>query len=233
MARVQADAPPAGGALNSTLEGAIHNAKGDSHMWRFGVLLATFWTTGCGTVGSAKLDVMPPKFVAFEIQDERPAEQRTSSKTKESYGEVSRLGDDAMTPPGPELLKAWLGDKIGARLSRKQIVLSEFSVEVMDPAVQINEQGFNNAMASTPGANPVSGLLARWLIGGIESVKSDKTVGVRIAGKFDGADFAARGGGSYKGRVSQANINSVITQALEGTVTEIERLLSGPTEPTQ
>jgi hypothetical protein len=202
-------------------------------MWRFGVLLATLSAIGCGTVGSTKLDVTPPTFAAFEIQDERPAERRTSSKTNESYGEVSRLGDDAMTPPGPELLKAWLGDKIGARLSGKQIVLSEFSVEVVDPAVQINEQGFNNAMASTPGANAVSGLLARWLIGGIESAKSDKTVGVRIAGKFAGSDFAARGGGSFKGRVSQANINSVIAQALEGAVTEIERLLMGPTERTQ
>jgi hypothetical protein len=200
-------------------------------MWRFGVVLATLWMTGCGTVGSTKLDVPPAKFAAFEIQDERPAEQRTSSKTKEPYGEVSRLGDDAMTPAGPELLKAWLGDKIGARLSGKQIVLSEFSVQVVDPAVQINEQSFNNAMASTPGANPVSGLFARWLIGGIESLKSDKTVGVRIAGKFDGSDFVARGGGSFKGRVSEANINSVITQALEGTVKEIERLLLGPAEP--
>ena len=170
-------------------------------MWRFGVLLATLWATGCGTVGSTKLDVTPPKFAAFKIRDERPAEQRTSSKTKESYGEVSRLGDDAVTPPGPELLKAWLGDKIGARLLGRQIVLSEFSVQVVDPAVQINEQGFS--------------------------------IGVRIAGKFDGSDFVARGGGSFKGRVSQANINSVITQALEGAVTEIERLLIGPTEPTQ
>src|SRR2546427_9154168 len=109
-------------------------------MWRFGVLLATLWATGCGTVGSTKLDVTPPKFAAFEVRDERPAEQRTSSKTKESYGEVSRLGDDAVTPPGPELLKAWLGDKIGARLLGRQIVLSEFSVQVVDPAVQINEQ---------------------------------------------------------------------------------------------
>ena len=223
MARVQADSRPAGGALNSKR----------THMWRSGVLLAALWTTGCGTVGSTKLDVTPPKFAAFEIHDERPAEQRTSSKAKEAYGEVSRLGDDAMTPPGPELLKAWLGDKIGARLLGKKIVLSEFSVQVVDPAVQINEQGFNNAMASTPGANAVSGLLARWLIGGIESAKSDKTVGARIAGKFDGADFAARGGGSFKGRVSQANINSVIAQALEGAVIEIERLIMGPTEGTQ
>ena len=200
-------------------------------MWRFGMLLATLWMAGCGTAGTTKLDVPPPKFAAFEIKDERPAEQRTSSKTKESYGEVSRLGDDAMTPPGPDLLKAWLGDKIGTRLSGKQIVLSEFSVQVVDPAVQVNEQRFGNAMKSTPGANAVSGVLARWLIGGIESVKSDKTIGVRIAGKFDGSDFAARGGGSFKGRVSQANINSVITQALEGAVTEIERLLMAPVAP--
>src|SRR3984893_5629052 len=200
-------------------------------MWRFGMLLATLWMAGCGTAGTTKLDVKPPKFAAFEIKDERPAEQRTSSKTKESYGEVSRLGDDAMTPPGPDLLKAWLGDKIGTRLSGKQIVLSEFSVQVVDPAVQVNEQRFGNAMKSTPGANAVSGVLARWLIGGIESVKSDKTIGVRIAGKFDGSDFAARGAGSFKGRGSQANINSVITQALEGAVTEIERLLMAPVAP--
>ena len=218
--------------MGTNIEGSSRERRITAdYMWRFGVLLATLWATGCGTVGSTKLDVTPPRFAAFKIRDERPAEQRTSSKTKESYGEVSRLGDDAVTPPGPELLKAWLGDKIGARLLGRQIVLSEFSVQVVDPAVQINEQGFSNAMASTPGANPGSGLLARWLIGGIESVKSDKTIGVRIAGKFDGSDFVARGGGSFKGRVSQANINSVITQALEGAVTEIERLLTGSAEP--
>lgn len=205
-------------------------------MGRFIVVLAALLLTGCGTAGSTKVEVAAATFTAFEIKDDRSTEERASSQTTESYGEVSRLGDDAITPSGPQLLKAWLGDKLGERLSGKTIVLSEFSVQVVDLKVTINERGFGNAMASTPGASPMSGLLARWLIGGIESAKSDKTVGVRIGGKIDNVNFSARGGGSFKGRVSEANINSVITQALDNAATEIERLIKEapalPSNPT-
>lgn len=196
-------------------------------------MLTVLLLFGCGTTGSTRIDIAPAKFTAFDIKDARPLDQRVSSKATESYGEISRLGDDAITPSGPQLLKVWLGEKLGERLSGKMIVLSEFSVQIVDPKVTLDEHRFSNAMASTPGANAVSGLLARWLIGGIESVKSDKTVGVRITGTVDSAEFSARGGGSFKGRVSEANINSVITQALDSVVIEIGRLIKEPPLPSK
>jgi len=199
----------------------------------FPTILAVLLLFGCGTTGSTQINVVAAKFTAFDIKDERPLDQRASSKATEPYGEVSRLGDDAISPSGPELLKAWLGDKLGERLSGKKIVLTEFFVQVVDPKVAIDERRLGNAAASAP---PVSGLFARWLIGGIDSVKSDKTVGVRIGGTVDGVDFSARGGGSFKGRVSAGNINSVITQALDSAVTDIGRLINEaplPSSPSQ
>lgn len=188
--------------------------------------LAVLALVGCGTVGSTKLDVRTSEPVAFSFLDERPAEQRATLKSQEMYGELTRLGDDAITPTGPALLKTWLNEKLSTRLAGATVVLREFSVEILDPAVSIDEGRFGAAMESTPGADPVSGLLARWLIGGIESVKSDKTVGVRISGKIRDREFSGRGGGSFKGRVSEDNINSVITQALDAAVADIELLLA-------
>jgi len=188
-------------------------------------VIAALLLAGCGTVGSTKLDVAAAKFAAFEIKDDRPIEERESSISRNSYGELSRLGDDAITPSGPQLLKAWLGRKLGERLSGKTIVLKEFSVQVVDPKVTLDGGGFSSAMAATPAANPVSGLLALVFIGAIESAKSNKTVGVRITGTIDNVEFLASGGGSFKGRVSEANINSVITQALDHAASEIERLI--------
>jgi hypothetical protein len=198
---------------------------------RLSGLAALALIAGCGTVSSTRIDVAAVRPATFEIQDQRPVDARGSFRSSESFGEMIRLGDDAITPPGPELLKAWVADKLGDRLAGKTIVLTDFSVQIVDPAVTIDEQAFNTAMASTPGANALSGLMSRWLIGGIESVRTDKTVGVSIAGSLDGAGFTGRGGGSFKGRVSEANINSVILQALDNAVAEIERLPAGAQRP--
>jgi hypothetical protein len=101
-------------------------------------------------------------------------------------------------------------------------------VQVFDPAVQIDEQRFGNTMASTPGVNPLSGGLARLLIGGIEGAKSDKTVTVRIEGELDKQVFGTSSHGIFRGRVSSEDINSVILAALDAAIVEVTTIIDRP-----
>jgi hypothetical protein len=59
----------------------------------------------------------------------------------------------------------------------------------------------------------------------VERIKSEKYVGVRISGKLGDNSFTSRGDGNFKGRVSETDINSVITQALELAATQIDIFL--------
>lgn len=181
---------------------------------------------GCGTVTSTKFDLpVASRAATFDLRDERPSEERLGRKSKEAYSEITFLADDGLSPPGPLLLKSWLGQKLSDRIGGKQIVLTKFLVSVSDPVTSINEQAYSNAMASTPGVNVFSGLLARWTIGGIESARSSKTVGVRIEAKIGDQAFSGIATGSFAGRVSESNVNSIIMQALEETVKDLTRLL--------
>lgn len=180
---------------------------------------------GCGTVATTKLEVATLTNPTFDLIDERPAEARQSSKTNKPEGEITTLGDDGISPSAPALLQAWLEKRFSSRIAGKQLWLQEFSVEVTDPTVGIDNQGFNTAAASTPGMDPLSAMLAYWMITGIERAKSEKYVGVRISGKLGDHAFSSRGDGNFKGRVTESNINSVITQALELATTQIDIFL--------
>lgn len=46
---------------------------------------------GCGTVGSTKLNMQPVQSTVFEFQDQRPEDQRISTKFQESSGEITQL----------------------------------------------------------------------------------------------------------------------------------------------
>lgn len=180
----------------------------------------------CGTVGSTKIDASPKESVSFQFQDERPIDQRLTTKSKSPAGELTFLADDSIEPSGPTLLKTWLSDKFGDGIAGKNVVLLEFSVKVFEPVVAINEQGFQSAANSVPGAGVLGVLLARLLVGGIENATSDKSVGVRISGKIDNSEFSTSANGIFKGRVTESNVNSVILQALDGIVDEVKHALT-------
>lgn len=180
---------------------------------------------GCGTAGSIKLDLQPTQSAVFEFQDLRPEEQRITTKYHESSGEITQLGDDAVSPPGPDLVKTWLNNKLSSQLAQKKVVLKEFSVRILDPSVSIDEQRFEQSTASS-GADPISSLLARWIITGIESSKSEKKVSVQIAGKVGDQEFTGSGRGNFKGRVTENNINSVIAQALDTVISDIMQTMA-------
>lgn len=140
-------------------------------------------------------------------------------------GKSHSLCDDTVSPSGPDLVKTWLNNKLSSQLVRKKIVLQEFSIRILDPKVVINEQSMDHAVASTPTADPISPLLARWFIIGIEGARSEKTVSVQIAGKIGEQEFTGGGRENFKGRVTESSISSVIVQALDTAVSDIERLL--------
>lgn len=187
---------------------------------------------GCGTVGSTKLNMQPVQSTVFEFQDQRPEEQRITAKYQESSGEITHLGDDAVSPSGSDLVKTWLNNKLSSQLARKKVVLEEFSIQILDPGAAIDEQRLNQANASA-GADPISSLLARWVITGIENTRSEKIVSVRIAGKIGEQEFNGSGRESFKGRVTESNINSVIVQALDAAISDITRLLTASNLPSE
>ncbi len=189
------------------------------------ITLIAITLQGCGTVSSTKLNTQPVQSTVFEFQDQRPEEQRITAKFHEPAGEITQLGDDAVSPPSPELVKTWLNNKLSYQLAQKKVVLKEFSVRILDPTVSIDEQRFEQSTASS-GADPISSLLARWLITATESARSEKTVSVQIAGKVGEQEFTGSGRGSFKGRVTENNINSVITQALDATISDIMQTMA-------
>jgi len=187
------------------------------------VTLIVMTLQGCGTVGSTKLNMQPVQSTVFEFQDQRPDDQRVTVKHQGPNGEITQLGDDAISPPGPDLVRSWLNNKLSSQLAHKKVVLDEFSVQILDPKVAINEQGMDQA---TAGADPISSLFARWVIVGIESARSGKTVIVQITGKIEKQEFTGSGRENFKGRVTESNINSVIVQALDAVISDITRLLT-------
>lgn len=116
-------------------------------------------------------------------------------------------------------------------LAGKTIVLRDFEVRVNDPAVVIDEGRFAQTASNVPGANPLSALLARALVGGIESARSQKFVTVLISATLGQSPVEASGTGSFKGRVSETDVMTVIESALGEVKREIEKQIAQVPEP--
>lgn len=189
-------------------------------------LFALLLLSACGTTSTTRLNVVPVERTSFTFSDERPFTQRLGGKVLRPYGEETNLADDEITPPPVKLFQTWLQRELAKPLAGTAVSLQLFTVEVLDPAVTIDEQRFSNAANSTPGANPLSAGLARLLVRGIESARSSKTVDVRIGAAINGKEVSARGNGHFKGRVTEDDISSVIRQALDAFVKEAKANLS-------
>jgi hypothetical protein len=172
----------------------------------------------CGTVDSTKLDVKSAETRIFEFQDHRLPTERETSRTGKGGEVLTRLGDDRISPSGPALLRAWLHDRGPQTLEGKRVVLEEFLVQVYEPPVR--------AMAGAEAA----GLLGLLLGHGIAATNSPKAVTVRISGTVNGKEFAAIGLRSFKGRVQENDINSVISEALDEATAKIANILAIPVE---
>jgi len=153
-------------------------------------------------------------------------DQRAARVDTSLAGDSIHFGDDNLQPPPPELLKASFQRQIGPALTGKRLFLAEFSVSVFDPAVYVDPNNLYNAASSVPGgyaAAPLAGLL----IHGIERMRSEKIVRVRIEGKVAGHDeFRTVVSDRYRGRVTEENIQASILRALDQAVAEVRRTLA-------
>jgi len=177
---------------------------------------------GCGTATMTRLDVKTVDSAAFRLVDERTAEQRTSSTNTHSYGNTTRLGDDAITPSPLALTRTWLSKTVPDWLRNKVVALREFTVQISVPNAEIDEARFQSAVMSTPGGI-VAAPLARLFITGIENMRTPKSVTATIVVSAEGRDYSATDGRSFQGRVTEENIGTVVSGALDALLKAIEK----------
>lgn len=179
--------------------------------------------SGCGTTTTVKLTTPLPEATSFTFRDERPPEQRLSRTDGGSFGANVFFGDDSLTPPVPELLKASLENRLHVELAGRTVSLTDFVVNVFDPAVSVDIDRVHSAAGSVPGgyaAAPLAGLF----ILGIEKVKSEKIVHIEIKGKMDLTEFSTTVSDRYRGRVTEDNIRTSLTKSLEQVVSEVKHI---------
>jgi hypothetical protein len=197
---------------------------------RFLIIVVLSLLAGCGTTGSIQANLAPVEGTNFILVDGRSVDQRTGSKFKESSGtDVSIFGDDLITPPPPVLVKSWLHHQGSRAIAGRTLYLRQFEVRVEEPPVAVDEARFSQAASSTPGAGFLGVLLARAVVGSIEIVRGDKNVLLSIEGALDQWPFKVRSGGSFKGRVTESDVMSVINSALAETKVELERQVARET----
>lgn len=197
---------------------------------------AVLLLAACGAVESTKLDVVPITTTAFSFQDDRPAEDRHSAVINSIGGKSTMLADDTINPPGPALLQTWLSRKLDKPLAGKTVALRVFSVQIYEAPTSSwtdNRSAYQAAQSSTasvPGSNPLTqaiGMgLAGLVINGFKSANADKYVWVKISGTVDGVEFAGSGNATFHGHVGEADVNGVITKALDDTADQIEKNLA-------
>jgi hypothetical protein len=181
----------------------------------------------CGTTSEVRLAAPVQQATSFDFRDERPAENRASNVAEGVAGTSTFFGDDKLSPTAPELTKTWLQKTFGPALAGKTVTLRLFTVSVFEPGAVINEDHFaaatRNIPANTsPAAGALGALLARPIIYGIESIKTQKSIYVRIEGQVDEQRFSVIHAEQVRGRVTERNVVNTITRGLERLVGELK-----------
>jgi len=182
--------------------------------------------SACGTVSSVKLAIQVPEKTSFVFRDERPPEQKLSRTDNSSSGAVVIFGDNNIVPPVTEMMRAKLQERLSTQLEGKTVSLSEFQISVIDPAVSVDMNGLHTAAASTPGGYAAAPLAGVFILG-IEKIKSEKIVLIRIKGALDNMAFFSYVSDNYRGRVTEENIRTSLERVLEDVTTEIQKIALG------
>jgi hypothetical protein len=127
-------------------------------------------------------------------------------------------------PSGPELLKASLESRLHAMLAGKTVSLSEFNVYVHEGGATLDPDRLNAVAASTPGGYagaPFAGLLLR----GVEKTRSDKTVRIQIKGKVGVTEFSSSTADTYRGPVTEEDMQATLTKALDEATAQVQRVV--------
>jgi hypothetical protein len=177
--------------------------------------------SACGTTTSVRYDTQVPESTSFSFRDERPSVEKHSRQDRNLLGTTLFFGDDNLTPAGPELLKAALESRLHANLHGKTVSLDEFTVYVYDSAAPFGSDRLHGASSLPSGyaAAPLAGLIS-----GIDKVRSDKIVRVRIKGSIDLTRFSTNTADTYRGRVTEQNIRTTLSKALDAAASEVERV---------
>jgi hypothetical protein len=181
---------------------------------------------GCGTISSIRSETRLPESTSFAFKDDRPTEQKNSRTDKSRYGRVNYFGDDRVTPTGPELLKASLESRLHTMLAGKTVSLSEFSVYVHGGGAALKLDRLDAYAATTPGGYagaPFAGLLLR----GVEKVRNDKTVRIQIRGKVGVAEFSSDTADTYRGGLTEEDMQATLSKALDEATLQVQRAVQG------
>jgi hypothetical protein len=193
-------------------------------------ILVALAAAACGTTSSTTVVAPMPDSIPFQVVDERPQSQRTSTRTILNEGVLVRFGDEAISPPPADLLKAWLAKQDSAAvLSGKTIRLTGFSLQVLDPAVQLSHSVESSYLAAATSPQiPTGAAVVGGLIGyGILSSRSGKTVKVQVTASVDGQPVSAESFRKFGGRVSEADINLVLGEALVLLAADVTAVAKG------
>ena len=192
----------------------------------FAAALVSLAAAACGTTSEVRLKTPVQQATSFDFRDERPPENRASNVVESVAGTSTFYGDDRLSPSAAELTKARLHNAFGPELSGKTVTLDVFTVSVFDPAAVIDENQFAAATRNAPASNPAAGalgaLLARPIVYGIESMKSQKSIQVRMAGKVGEQHFSVTYAEQVRGRVTERNVVNTITRSLDRLVGDLK-----------
>ena len=117
-----------------------------------------------------------------------------------------------------------------ARLDGKTVVLQEFEIQIYEPDVKIgptNSAGTAGVPQASPGVAILGTLLGHGMIYGFKSARNEKSVHTKISGTIGDQTFNASAYRTFRGRVSESDINSIVLKALDNLVTEVDKL-TGP-----
>lgn len=182
--------------------------------------------SACGTASSVKLAIQVPDKTSFVFRDERPPEQKFSRTDHSSSGTVVIFGDDNIAPPAVEIMRAKLQERLSTPLEGKTVLLTEFQISVFDPAASVDMNSLHTAAASTPGGYAAAPLAGVFILG-IEKIKSEKIVLIRIKGALDNTAFFSYVSDNYRGRVTEENIRTSLERVLEDVTTELQKIALG------
>lgn len=186
--------------------------------------------SACGATSEVRIAAPVQEVTSFKFQDERPSDNRASHIDGGVAGTSVFYGDDNLSPPAPELMKAWLYKTMDAELAGKAVTLRQFTVSVFDPGATVDRQQLdvaqNTARTSVPKGGGMQGALgvalAEPIVYGIESAKIQKSIWVRIEGDLDQKPFYVIHSEHVRGRVTERNVRNTIIRGLDKLVATLK-----------
>lgn len=176
---------------------------------------------GCSNTQIAKLDLSAPSARTIFVKDNRPTESKLKSKVFGASGAYITLGDLDVDPAPLVLIQKWASSSEISIPANSELVLNEFTISYYEPDTAVDQKQLEQARQSTPGASPLAGLLAGWLIEGIEGIRKEKPVTFKMTGLINGKPFEANASGSFKGKLSAEDIGSIIALGLKNATDSI------------